>query len=161
VTISPDGVRKLVVNTQLSVTQSDDRFVVDATIFPVRVCEHGTFTFSIDCFNVSFSKTLSVIQCDQYQIEILGNQALFKTAVVEMLFALKAEKKDQAIFCASSLSPTCSDIRIYDNCNANTDSWASHFGESYANDTGLDGRTFFTGSDNFTVKEIEVFEITD
>jgi hypothetical protein len=28
-------------------------------------------------------------------------------------------------------------------------------------DTGLDGQTFFTGSRNFKVKEIEVFEITN
>jgi hypothetical protein len=34
-------------------------------------------------------------------------------------------------------------------------------GLSYANGTGRDGQTFFTGSPNFTVKEIEVFEITD
>jgi hypothetical protein len=26
---------------------------------------------------------------------------------------------------------------------------------------GRDGRTFFTGSEEFTVKEIEAFEITD
>jgi hypothetical protein len=35
------------------------------------------------------------------------------------------------------------------------------FGRSYANDTGLDGKTFFTGSWHFKVKEIEVFELTD
>jgi hypothetical protein len=31
----------------------------------------------------------------------------------------------------------------------------------YANGTGLDGETLFAGSRHFTVKEIEVFEITD
>jgi hypothetical protein len=35
------------------------------------------------------------------------------------------------------------------------------FGYTYTNDTGLDGKMFFTGSKNFKVKEIEVFEITD
>jgi uncharacterized coiled-coil protein SlyX len=32
---------------------------------------------------------------------------------------------------------------------------------SYVNDTGLGGKTVFTGSEKFTVKEIEVFEIAD
>jgi hypothetical protein len=49
---------------------------------------------------------------------------------------------------------------VYDNCNANTDS-QTKLGPVYTNDTGLDGRTVFTGSWEFKVKEIEVFEITD
>jgi hypothetical protein len=32
-------------------------------------------------------------------------------------------------------------------------------GGFYANDTGMDGKTALTGSEHFTVKEIEVFEI--
>jgi hypothetical protein len=31
----------------------------------------------------------------------------------------------------------------------------------YTSDTGLDGKIVFTGSKNFQVREIEVFEITN
>jgi hypothetical protein len=79
-------------------------------------------------------------------------------------FALKAEEKDEAIRCDSSRGPNFQDIGVYDNCNANTHSYA-YFDDdgvdTYANDTGLNGLTFFTGSKWFTVKEIEVFEIAD
>jgi hypothetical protein len=75
-------------------------------------------------------------------------------------FALKAEKKEKAIYCDSKLGPCFNDIIISDNCNANTNSVIS-FGFSYTNDTGLDGRTFFTGSRYFRVNEIEVFAIMD
>jgi hypothetical protein len=75
-------------------------------------------------------------------------------------FALKAEKKDEAIVCDPSRGPDFCDIGVSDNCNANTNSDTS-LGGTYANDTGLDGPTFFTGLHWFTVKEIEVFEITD
>jgi hypothetical protein len=63
-------------------------------------------------------------------------------------FALKAEKKDEAIWC------------FYDNYNANTDSFTCNFGTRYTNDTGLDGMMFFTGSAEFQVEEIEMIEIT-
>jgi hypothetical protein len=32
-------------------------------------------------------------------------------------------------------------------------------GNTYMNDTGIDGKVFLTGSETFEVKEIEVFEI--
>jgi hypothetical protein len=73
---------------------------------------------------------------------------------------LKAEEKHKAIFCRSDCGPFFYDIGVHDNCNASTINWTS-LGTSYTNDTGLDGREFFTGSYNFQVKEIEVFEITD
>jgi hypothetical protein len=76
-------------------------------------------------------------------------------------FALKAEEKHKAIVCDSRCGPCFRDIAVLDNCNAKDSSSTSYFGESYTNDTGLDGKTFFTGSERFTVKEIEVFEITD
>jgi hypothetical protein len=76
-------------------------------------------------------------------------------------FALKAETKDYAIRCDSSYCPHIYDISVYDNCSANTRSWTYNFGCSYLNDTDRNGNTFFTGSEKFTVKEIEVFEITD
>jgi hypothetical protein len=75
-------------------------------------------------------------------------------------FALKPEKRKEAIQCWFAWGPNFCDIGVYDNCNANTDSYTSHFGDHYTNDTGLDGKTFFTGSGGFRVKEIEVFEIT-
>jgi hypothetical protein len=76
-------------------------------------------------------------------------------------FGLKAEKKDEAIFCDSECGPYFCDICVSDHCNANARSHTFCFGRSYANDTRLDGRTFLTGSDDFTVKEIEVFEIAE
>jgi hypothetical protein len=87
-------------------------------------------------------------------------------------FALKAEKKDEAIDCHPSSGPDFRDIHVGDNCHECTASGYSgagmpyllnftRLGRSYANDTGLEGSTFFTGSEGFAVKEIEVFEITD
>jgi hypothetical protein len=75
-------------------------------------------------------------------------------------FALKAEKKQRAIYCDSRDGPYFGGIHVCDNCNAHTDSWTS-LGFVSTNDTGLDGKTVFTGSHNFKVREIEVFEITD
>jgi hypothetical protein len=72
-------------------------------------------------------------------------------------FGLRADQKDEAIDCDPSRGPHFCDIQIY--CNA--DSYTSVFGHSYANGTGVDGQTFFTGSLTFKVKEIEVFAITD
>jgi hypothetical protein len=76
-------------------------------------------------------------------------------------FGLKAEKRNEAIRCNCEYGPNFWDIGVSDNCNGNTNSWTFQFGESYTNDTGLNGETFFTGSRNFQVKEIEIFEITN
>jgi hypothetical protein len=71
-------------------------------------------------------------------------------------FALKDATKDKAIICDSSWGPRFGyDICVSDNCNANTRSGNS-LGFFYANGTGLDGGTVFTGSRKLTVKEIEV-----
>jgi hypothetical protein len=35
------------------------------------------------------------------------------------------------------------------------------FSSVYTNDTGLDGKTLFTGSERLRVMEVEVFEITE
>jgi hypothetical protein len=75
-------------------------------------------------------------------------------------FALKAVKKDDAIPCNSSCGPNFCDIVVGDNCSARNDSAALCFGDSDANNTGLDRKYFLTSSPYFTVKEIEVFEIT-
>jgi hypothetical protein len=76
-------------------------------------------------------------------------------------FALKAEKKHWVILCDSECGPFFGDdIGVSNECNTNTES-DTHLGRAYTNDTGLDGETFFTGSEHFKVKEIEVFEITE
>jgi hypothetical protein len=75
-------------------------------------------------------------------------------------FALKADKKDKAIWCYSEYGPCFCDIGIFHGRDG-VQVWTGEFGESYTNDTGLDRQTFFTGSVYFQVKEIEVFEITD
>jgi hypothetical protein len=74
-------------------------------------------------------------------------------------FALRAEGKWPAIGCDSKYGPCFVGILVSDDCNANTDSSTS-LGHAYTNDTGLDEETVFTGSFNFQVKEIEVFEVT-
>jgi hypothetical protein len=74
---------------------------------------------------------------------------------------LKAERKDKAIICRSDRGSHFYDICVSGNGNANTGSFSRFFGRNYTNDTGLDGHMFFTVSDRFRVKEIEVFEITD
>jgi hypothetical protein len=74
-------------------------------------------------------------------------------------FALRAERKDKAIICRSDWGPNFYDISASDNCNTNTKQ--SAILSSYTNDTGRDGDTFLTGSEDFQVKEIEVFEIMD
>jgi hypothetical protein len=76
-------------------------------------------------------------------------------------FALKADKNVVAIRCVSGCGPHFEDIGVSDNCNAKTNNCTHYFGRRYTNDTALDGETFFTGSETFKVKEIEVFEITD
>jgi hypothetical protein len=77
-------------------------------------------------------------------------------------FALHPENKYRAIYSCFQQGPTfCSSILVTDNCNANTHSCTDSFGKGYRNDTGLDGKRFFTGFPYFQVKEIEVFEITE
>jgi hypothetical protein len=79
-------------------------------------------------------------------------------------FALKAGMKHGAICCSSDWGPVFgggnSDIAISGRHHRNMES-SSGIGNSCTNDTGLDANTFFTGSWNFKVKEIEVFERTD
>jgi hypothetical protein len=74
-------------------------------------------------------------------------------------FALKAENKDKALECVFDRGPHFGDICVSDACDATDLSWTDGFGYGYINDTGLDGETFLTGSKDFKVKEIEIFEI--
>jgi hypothetical protein len=76
-------------------------------------------------------------------------------------FGLKAQEQTRAISCSSNLGPFFGHgIGVYDNCNRSSFNM-TFLGDNYTNDTGLDEKTFFTGSGEFQVKEIEVFEITD
>jgi hypothetical protein len=74
-------------------------------------------------------------------------------------FALTDEGKDIAIRCNLDNGPHFNDIAVSNNCSANSQSF-TNLGITYTNDTGMIGEAFFTGSRNFQVKEIEVFEIT-
>jgi hypothetical protein len=60
-----------------------------------------------------------------------------------------------AMFCDQGFGPHLGDIFVRYRCAT------GEFGNRYTNDTGLPGKTFFTGSQEFRAKEIEVFEITD
>jgi hypothetical protein len=73
-------------------------------------------------------------------------------------FALKARIKDMAITCYSGCGPHFGGIGVSDNCNTNTNN-VTWLGPVYINDTGLGMWIVFTGSWNFQVAEIEVFEI--
>jgi hypothetical protein len=82
-------------------------------------------------------------------------------------FALMVEMKHTAIewhpdclpYFGTDSSGRC-DIAVCGDWNANN--WSHTFlGNSYINDTGVDGDEFFTGSQSFKVNEIEVFEITN
>jgi hypothetical protein len=75
-------------------------------------------------------------------------------------FGLRREKADYAICCFPNCGPDFCDITVADDGDKNEKSYTRFFGGSYGNDTGLDAETFFTGSGCFTVKEIEVFELT-
>jgi hypothetical protein len=75
-------------------------------------------------------------------------------------FVLRDDSKHTAINCHSGFGPRFCDIAVRDDCNANTNS-ATHLGWAYTNDTGLNMTIVFTGSQNFQVKEIEVFEMTN
>jgi hypothetical protein len=65
------------------------------------------------------------------------------------------------LFTLKSCGPDFCDIGVRDNCHANTDSFTFAFGRPYTHDARLEGKTFFTDSERFRVKEIQVREITD
>jgi hypothetical protein len=76
-------------------------------------------------------------------------------------FGLRVKQRLYAIGCDPLYGPDFCDINICQHCNQNPYSCTVAFGDVYTNDTGLNGETFFTGSSRFTVKEMEVIEITD
>jgi hypothetical protein len=81
----------------------------------------------------------------------------------ERRFAQKADEKCWAIDSGANCGPPFGcyrcDICFSNHCNARIGSHSWDLGQTSANDTGLDGRTFFAGSESFQVKESEVFEI--
>jgi hypothetical protein len=108
------------------------------------------------------SRTINCLKCDDSLKSFLFTLKNPRNTPARK-FALKAERKEDAIFCGSWYGPAFGNgdgITVRDNCNANTDSWTD-LGVAYTNDTGLDGEVVFTGSRNFQVREIEVFEIRD
>jgi hypothetical protein len=82
--------------------------------------------------------------------------------IVARKFTLEANLKQYAISCHSGCGPSFDrssyGLHVFNNCNANPDSY-TYLDGRYDNDTGLDWHTVFTGSKNFQVREIEVFEI--
>jgi hypothetical protein len=75
-------------------------------------------------------------------------------------FAMNAERRQFAIVCDSSWGPFFgTGFCVCDNANSNSQTYPT--ASVQTNDTGLDGTTFFTGSANFTVREIKVFKISD
>jgi hypothetical protein len=87
-------------------------------------------------------------------------------------FMLNKRMTRYAIFCDQSLGPIFGgrvsnsgfcrfDMAVTNNSNESRENFTGCFGVTYENDTGLKGEEVLTGSMNFKVKEIEVFEITD
>jgi hypothetical protein len=66
-------------------------------------------------------------------------------------FALKADRKQDAIWCASSFDPSFGGMGVFDDCNANTHNF-TELGGAYTNDTGLRAEAVFTGSRHFQVR---------
>jgi hypothetical protein len=78
----------------------------------------------------------------------------------ERKFVMKSS--ENAIYCPNSYGPTFGgghDIYVANGCNGNTSS-STNLGSTFNNDTGIHSQHVFTGESTFTVKEIEVFEIT-
>jgi hypothetical protein len=73
------------------------------------------------------------------------------------------QNQQQAILCHSSNGPTFGggyDLYIANDCNGNANSY-TNLGNGYVNNTNIPRTQVFTGQGNFTVKEIEVFTLTD
>jgi hypothetical protein len=77
------------------------------------------------------------------------------------LFELIPDRRSAAIKVSSRLGPCFGDgdLVVCDGCNVNASN-ARLFGSTYANATGIEGRLLFTGSETFTVDEIEVFSLS-
>jgi hypothetical protein len=77
-------------------------------------------------------------------------------------FPLNREVRANAIYNHSSYGPffgTGHDLCIQNQCNAFTSN-STNLGQTYTNDSGIPGNTVLAGVANFTVEEIEVFEMS-
>jgi hypothetical protein len=77
-------------------------------------------------------------------------------------FTLKPNYSQYAICCSASYGPIFGPghtISVSTNCTTNNSNYIRLYGS--VNDTGLDSYTVFTGEQNFIVKEIEVFALTE
>jgi hypothetical protein len=85
--------------------------------------------------------------------------------VIARTFRLKSDRKQFAILCDRPDGPIFGygspDLCVFSASGGQSSNATTGFGTSYVNDTGLPGRTFFTGSEKFDVREIEVFEVKD
>jgi hypothetical protein len=73
----------------------------------------------------------------------------------------KLKQGDYAIYDHSDHGPRFgggTDLHVADQCRNSNSCW-SNFGHIYENITGIAGNQVFTGVTNFTVQEIEVFEV--
>jgi hypothetical protein len=101
-----------------------------------------------------------------YKYDEAGRSFLFTVknphGIAPRKFELRPEQKRQAIYCGLVSGPGFGtpDIYISDNCGTSV-SKTDGFGKSYVNDTGISGQNVFTGEGRFTVRELEVFEISD
>jgi hypothetical protein len=106
-----------------------------------------------------------------------GNSSKKDESVKSFIFTLKnphglsaqifrLKSKSHAICCCCYISSSFPgfafggghDMGVCRHCNTEAQSY-TNFGISYDNNTGVAGQSFFTGSRNFTVQEIEVVEI--
>jgi hypothetical protein len=78
---------------------------------------------------------------------------------IPMEFSLISDRKQYAICCGADRGPTFGGGHdFYVDFSSGT---YTSFGHSYTNTTGYDGTTFLAGEQYFTVKEIEVFALTE
>jgi hypothetical protein len=78
-------------------------------------------------------------------------------------FAMESTRKDHVLACSSAYLVwigSVGAIGLMPDCNAYSTSHNRGFGpgRTFVNDSGHEGNTFFTGSETYTVKEVEIFE---
>lgn len=92
-----------------------------------------------------------------------------KSDANSFIFSLSHKRKfkvtntQNSIYCYKDYGPIIGgghDIYISNDCNLNTSS-GSNFGHSYSKEEIQDPKTYLAGANNFTVKRIEVYQVTD
>ena len=93
----------------------------------------------------------------------------YKSDANSFIFSLSHKRKfkvtntQYSIYSHSSNGPTFGggcDFIIYNDCNLNNSCY-SNFGHSYSKEEIQDPKTYLAGAYNFTVKRIEVYQVTD